>query len=68
VVLTQLLPHAVVGAEHIAEQPDGPQNGAAEPHTVPHAPQFAGSELGFTQALPHLMKPVEHAQAPDTHD
>jgi hypothetical protein len=67
-VLTQLLPHAVVGAEHMAVQPVGPQKGAALPQAIPHPPQFRGSLLVFTHALPQVANPVAHLHMPPVHD
>ena len=33
-------------------------------HALPHAPQFAGSLDGSTQAVPHVIWPAGHTQAP----
>ena len=56
---TQTLPHLVVPPTQVSAQTLFEQTWPAA-HTVPQAPQFAGSFLVLVQALPHLVAPPEH--------
>jgi superoxide dismutase, Fe-Mn family len=54
-------------AAQLAWQVPFAQAGVAPEHTVPHAPQFAGSVFGFEHLPPQSMVPLGQPHAPITH-
>lgn len=65
IVLVQLAPHVVSPTAHVAEHIPCEQNGVAAVQTVPHAPQFAGSETVLTQPVVHAVRPTVHVHWPE---
>jgi hypothetical protein len=63
VTSTQLAPHCVSVAAHVAEHLPS-EHTCPAPHAVPHAPQLFASDCGSTQPAPHALSPAKHWHAP----
>jgi len=63
VTSTQLAPHWVSVAAHVAEHLPSEQT-CPDAQTVPHAPQLFASDCGSTQLAPHALSPTKHWHVP----
>lgn len=63
VVFTHESRHRVCDGAHMATHTPAPQSEADRGHTVPHVPQFCGSLVRSTHALPHAVTSTSHTGA-----